>query len=105
ELEKQTKTYQDIFESYIENVPEAQRHGITIWTLSDAADEHEFWLNGDAPNLFTADLERKWAYKGVCDGIAGEDLGAKLSGDSWKDKNYQDRSELEAEMEESEEKE
>lgn len=105
ELEKQAKTYQDIFESYIENVPEAQRHGITIWTLSDAADEHEFWLNGDAPNLFTADLERKWAYKGVCDGIAGEDLGAKLSGDSWKDKNYQDRSELEAEMEESEEKE
>ena len=105
ELEKQAKTYQDIFESYIENVPEAQRHGITIWTLSDAADEHECWLNGDAPNLFTADLERKWAYKGVCDGIAGEDLGAKHSGDSWKDKNYQDRSELEAEMEESEEKE
>lgn len=105
ELEKQAKTYQDIIESYIENVPEAQRHGITIWTLSDAADEHEFWLNGDAPNLFTADLARKWAYKGVCDGIAGEDLGAKLSGDSWKDKNYQDRSELEAEIEETEEKE
>ncbi len=105
ELEKQAKTYQDIFESYIENVPEAQRHGITIWTLSDAADEHEFWLNGDAPNLFTADLERKWAYKGVCDGIAGEDLGAKLSGDSWKDKNYKDRSELEAEAEAEQEEE
>ena len=95
--EAQAKTYQDIFESYIENVPEAQRSGISIWTLSDAEEEHEYWLNGDAPNLFDANLARKWAYKGVCDAIAGEDIGAKLSGDKWKDKNYCDRTDSEEE--------
>lgn len=100
QLEQQAKTYQNIVESYIENVPEAQRHGITIWSLSDAAEEHEFWLNGDAPNLFDANLARKWAYKGVCDAIAGEDIGAKLKGDDWTEKKYQDRKDTEAEDEE-----
>lgn len=97
QLEQQAKTYQDIFESYIENVPEAQRSGITIWTLSDAEEEHVYWLKGDAPNLFDANLTRKWAYKGVCDAIAGEDIGAKLSGDKWQDKNYSDRTDSEEE--------
>ena len=100
QLEQQAKTYQNIVESYIENVPEAQRHGITIWSLSDAAEEHEYWLNGDAPNLFDANLARKWAYKGVCDAIAGEDIGAKLKGDDWTEKKYQDRKDTEAEDEE-----
>ena len=100
QLEQQAKTYQNIVESYIENVPEAQRHGITIWSLSDAAEEHEFWLNGDAPNLFDANLARKWAYKGVCDAIAGEDIGAKLKGSDWTEKKYQDRKDTEAEDEE-----
>lgn len=100
QLKQQAKTYQNIVESYIENVPEAQRHGITIWSLSDAAEEHEFWLNGDAPNLFDANLARKWAYKGVCDAIAGEDIGAKLKGDDWTEKKYQDRKDTEAEDEE-----
>lgn len=100
QLEQQAKTYQNIFESYIENVPEAQRHGITIWSLSDAAEEHEYWLNGDAPNLFDANLARKWAYKGVCDAIAGEDIGAKLKGSNWAEKKYQDRKDTEAEAEE-----
>lgn len=102
QLEAQAKTYQDIFESYIENVPEAQRSGITIWTLSDAEEEHEYWLKGDAPNLFDANLARKWAYKGVCDAIAGEDIGAKLSGEKWKDKNYSDRTDSEEEEEDKE---
>lgn len=97
QLEQQAKTYQNVFESYIENVPEAQRSGITIWTLSDAADEHEYWLNGDAPNLFDADYARKWAYKGVADAIAGQDLGAAMSGDLWDDKNYEDLNDMEAE--------
>lgn len=100
QLEQQAKTYQNIVESYIENVPEDQRHGITIWSLSDAAEEHEFWLNGDAPNLFDANLARKWAYKGVCDAIAGEDIGAKLKGSDWSEKKYQDRKDTEAEDEE-----
>lgn len=84
QLETQANVYQMIFESYKANVPESQQSGITIWTLSDNAKEHEFWLNGDAPNLFDANFQRKHAYKGVCDGIAGRDLSEDFSGDDWK---------------------
>lgn len=80
----QAETYRMIFQSYKENIPEAQQSGITIWTLSDNEVEHEYWLNGDVPNIFDANFLRKWSYKGVCDGIAGEDLGLKYGGDDYK---------------------
>lgn len=85
DLQKQSDVYQMIIESYKENVPEAQRGGFVIWGVSDAADEHEYWIPNDAPNLFDANYGRKVAYKGVCDGIAGTDLGADFTGDMWKD--------------------
>ena len=58
--------------------------GITIWSLSDNEAEHEYWLKGQVPNLFDKDYKRKWAYKGFCDGIAGEDLGLKYGGEEYK---------------------
>lgn len=87
QLELQSNVYRMIFESYKENVPENQQSGITIWTLSDNANEHEYWLNGDTPNLFDANYERKHAYKGVCDGIAGKDISEEFSGDMWNTEN------------------
>ena len=83
QFQTQSDVYQMIITSYKENVPEAQRGGITIWGVSDAADEHTYWLPDDAPNIFDKVYARKIAYKGVCDGIAGEDIGAKFSGDLW----------------------
>lgn len=83
QLSWQSKTYQMIITSYVENVPEAQRHGVTIWGLSDNEDEHEYWLNGDSPNLFDASYERKEAYRGVCDAIAGFDISTTFSGSDW----------------------
>ena len=80
----QADAYKTIFESYFENVPEAQQSGITIWSLTDAADEHKYWLEGEKPNLFDASFLRKWAYKGVCDALAGEDLGLKFGGEAYK---------------------
>ncbi|MBO6187774.1 MAG: endo-1,4-beta-xylanase [Prevotella sp.] len=80
----QSDAYKTIFESYFENVPEAQQSGITIWSLTDADDEHEYWLKGEKPNLFDASFLRKWAYKGVCDGLAGEDLGLQYGGTDYK---------------------
>ncbi len=80
----QADAYKTVFESYFENVPEAQQSGITIWSLTDADDEHEYWLKGEKPNLFDATFLRKWAYKGVCDALAGEDLGLKFGGDAYK---------------------
>lgn len=80
----QSDCYKMIFDSYKENVPQAQQSGITIWGLSDNADEHVYWIPDDAPNIFDSNYLRKWAYKGVCDGIAGEDLGLKYGGDDYK---------------------
>ena len=80
----QSDCYKMIVESYKANVPAAQQSGITIWSLSDNEAEHEYWLKGQVPNLFDKDYKRKWAYKGFCDGIAGEDLGLKFGGDEYK---------------------
>ena len=80
----QSDCYQMIVESYKANVPAAQQSGITIWSLSDNEAEHEYWLKGQVPNLFDKDYKRKWAYKGFCDGIVGEDLGLKFGGDEYK---------------------
>lgn len=83
QLETQANVYRMIIESYKANVPEAQQSGITIWTLTDSASEHEYWLPNDAPNLFDANYGRKHAYKGVCDGIAGRDISEDFTGDMW----------------------
>ena len=80
----QSDCYRMIFESYKENVSAAQQSGITIWTLSDNEQEHLYWLKGDVPNLYDAGFLRKWAYKGVCDGIAGKDIGLQFGGDDYK---------------------
>ena len=80
----QSDAYKAVFDSYLANVPEAQQSGITIWSLTDADDEHEYWLNGEVPNLWDKAFKRKWAYKGVCDGLAGEDLGLKYGGEDYK---------------------
>jgi len=88
--QQQSDIYQMIVTSYKENVPEAQQGGICIWGLSDAANEHEYWLNGDAPNLFDGNYARKIAYKGVCDGIAGKDISEEFNGDMW-EKYYENK--------------
>lgn len=83
QFQAQSDVYKMVIESYKTNIPEAQRGGICIWGLSDAADEHTYWIPDDAPNLFDKVYARKIAYKGVCDGIAGQDIGASFSGDLW----------------------
>ncbi len=80
QLLTQAETYRMIVESYKENVPEEQQSGITVWTLSDNAAEHEFWLKGDAPNLFDANYGRKMAYKYFCDGLAGKNIADEFDG-------------------------
>ncbi|NDV60208.1 endo-1,4-beta-xylanase [Bacteroides sp. 519] len=85
QFERQALVYQWVAESYRENVPQAQQSGITIWSLTDHAREHEFWLKNDVPNLFNANYERKHAYKGFCDGLAGRDISEDFNGENWKD--------------------
>ena len=83
QLQAQADVYRMVVESFKDNVPEAQQSGITIWGFSDAEDEHEYWLKGEVPNLLDADYNRKIAYKGFCDGIAGMDISTTFSGDQW----------------------
>ena len=85
QLAQQAKVYQDVVESFLQNVPEAQQSGITFWTLTDHKREHEYWIPNDAPNLFDANYGRKHAYKTVCDAFAGYDVSTDFSGDDWKD--------------------
>lgn len=77
----QSKMYQYVITSFMKNIPEAQRYGITIWGVSDAVKEHVNWIPNDAPNLWDKDLKRKHAYKGVADGLAGKDVSLEFSGD------------------------
>lgn len=85
QLSEQAATYQMILTSYLENIPEAQQSAITIWGFSDNKKEHEYWLKGDAPNIFDSEYKRKVAYKGVCDAIAGYDVSIDFKGEDWKD--------------------
>ena len=83
QLQQQSDCYQMILTSYFENVPEAQQSAVTLWGLSDNEKEHEYWLKDDAPNIFDASYGRKLAYKGVCDAIAGKDIGADFRSHDW----------------------
>lgn len=83
----QADVYQMILTSYFENIPEDQQSGITIWSLTDNAKEHEYWLNGDTPNIFDAQYGRKIAYKGVCDAIIGRDISLEWQSTDWSKAN------------------
>jgi hypothetical protein len=78
---QQADMYQYLLDMYMQYIPEAQRYGVTVWGVSDNAKEHENWLPDDAPNLWDADYERKHAYKGFADGLAGRDVSEDFTGE------------------------
>ncbi|KAA6320367.1 hypothetical protein EZS27_029852, partial [termite gut metagenome] len=78
---QQAEMYQYVVDMYLKYIPEAQRYGITVWTVSDNAKEHESWLPDDAPSLWNKDYQRKHAYKGFADGLAGKDVSADFTGE------------------------
>ena len=81
QLMAQAGMYQFIIDSYHEYIPEAQQYGVTIWGISDSEQEHEYWLPDESPNLWDANFERKPAYKGVADGLAGRDVSEDFTGE------------------------
>ncbi|WP_031425586.1 endo-1,4-beta-xylanase [Flavimarina sp. Hel_I_48] len=81
QLADQAAMYQYVLDMYRENIPAEQQYGITLWNVSDNADEHEFWLPEESPNVWDADYERKHAYKGVADGLAGRDVSEDFTGE------------------------
>lgn len=68
-LDQQGQKYKYVAQSYFQNVPAAQRFGITVWNLTDA----DSWivLSGkeDFPTLFTSSYQKKAAFSGLLQGI------------------------------------
>ncbi|GAA5021058.1 hypothetical protein GCM10011506_03500 [Marivirga lumbricoides] len=81
QLAEQAEMYKFVIDAYKQHIPVAQQYGITLWNVSDSPEEHEFWLPDESPNVFDADYERKHAYKGVADGLAGRDVSEDFTGE------------------------
>jgi endo-1,4-beta-xylanase len=77
----QAKIYKFVVDSYMKNIPETQRYGITAWGVSDAVKEHVNWIPDDGPCLWDKNYARKHAFKGFADGLAGKDVSKDFSGD------------------------
>lgn len=78
---KQAELYRYVLDKYMQYIPAAQRYGVAVWGVSDNAEEHVNWIPDDAPNLWNADYERKHAYKGFADGLAGRDVSEDFTGE------------------------
>lgn len=76
QYQTQADIYNYVVKTYMEEVPAAQRFGITVWGVRDRVEEHAYWLPNDMPFLFDTDNGRKLAYKAFCDGLAGRDVSA-----------------------------
>lgn len=78
---QQAALYKYVVDMYMKYIPAEQRYGITVWSVSDNADEHVNWLPNDAPCLWDKNYQRKHAYKGFADGLAGRDVSADFTGE------------------------
>lgn len=63
--------YNFIVRKYFELIPQNQRYGITQWSQTDAGDEDYAWRKGMPIGLWTRSYDRKPAYAGFADGLAG----------------------------------
>ena len=71
----QAKMYEFIVKKYFQIIPAAQRYGITQWCITDSP-AGSGWRAGEPVGLWTLDLNRKRAYGGFANGLAGHDVSA-----------------------------
>lgn len=72
-LTQQADMYAFVVRSYIQNVPESQRHGLTIWGITDA----DSWIvnymkKTDFPLLFNRDYTKKPAFTSTLNALKGK---------------------------------
>jgi len=71
-LSDQAAMYKYVIQSYLKNVPKAQRYGVTVWGVADT----DSWLNTasspDVPLLFDANYLKKPTYTAFKQALLGE---------------------------------
>jgi endo-1,4-beta-xylanase len=72
-LQSQADMYKFVAQSFMRNVPAAQRHGFTIWGVTDK----DTWIvtalkKVDSPLLFNADYSKKPAFYNLLLGFKGK---------------------------------
>ena len=68
---QQQKRYEAIVAAYMDEVPEAQRGGISVWGIADKDNWLRSYNPAEWPLLFDDDLESKPALQGFADGLTG----------------------------------
>ena len=71
----QADLYRFVVEQYFENIPSAQRAGITVWSPFDSP-PNSGWRTNEPIGLWTLNHVRKPAYGGFANGLAGHDISA-----------------------------
>ena len=72
EMQNAQKAYYNfIIKAYFDNVPVAQRYGITLWSQTDSP-ANSGWIPNEPIGLWNKDYVRKPAYAGFADGLAGK---------------------------------
>ena len=68
---QQQKRYEAIVAAYMDEVPEAQRGGISVWGIADPDSWMRSYNDLEWPLLFDDDLVSKPALQGFADGLTG----------------------------------
>lgn len=65
--------YKFIVKKYLEIIPVEQQYGITAWAITDSPDaDNSYWRRGLPIGLWDLNYNRKHAYAGFADGLAGK---------------------------------
>jgi GH35 family endo-1,4-beta-xylanase len=67
----QSEMYEYVIRKYMEIIPAAQRYGITMWSPLDSP-ENASWRAGEPIGLWNLGYDRKHAYAGFANGLAGK---------------------------------
>lgn len=70
--------YEEIVKAYFELIPANQRYGITHWSPLDSP-ESSSWRGGEPIGLWTLGYNRKPAYGGFANGLAGKTIATDTS--------------------------
>lgn len=70
---EQAEMYAFVLKEYFSIIPKDQQYGITIWSPADSP-ENSSWRAGEPIGLWTEGLSRKLAYKGVIEGLSGQNV-------------------------------